>query len=67
MKTMKKIWYASCFDRFFLGILIGIELLMSFTSLGYIHIPPISITIAYIPILAAGCLYGPAQIGRAHV
>ncbi|MCI9676385.1 MAG: diguanylate cyclase [Lachnospiraceae bacterium] len=61
MKTMKKIWYASCFDRFFLGILIGIELLMSFTSLGYIHIPPISITIAYIPILAAGCLYGPAQ------
>lgn len=34
---------------------------MSFTFLGYIHIPPISITIAYLPVLIAGCLLGPAQ------
>ena len=34
---------------------------MSFTFLGYIHIPPISITIAYIPILIAGCFLGVGQ------
>ncbi len=51
----------SCFDRYFFGILVAVELFMSFTSLGYIHIPPISITTAYIPIVIAGCLLGPAQ------
>lgn len=61
MKKMNIVWYNSCFDRYSFGILIAIELLMSFTFLGYIHIPPISITIAYIPIVAAGCLFGPAQ------
>ncbi len=59
MKITKKIWGDSCFDRYFLVILIAIELLMSFTFLGYIHIPPISVTIAYLPILVAGCLFGP--------
>ena len=61
MKIAKKIWGDSCFDRYFLGILIAIELLMSFTFLGYIHIPPISVTIAYLPILVAGCLFGPVH------
>ena len=42
-------------------LLIAIEFLMSFTFLGYIHIPPISITIAYIPILIAGCFLGIGQ------
>ena len=42
-------------------LLIAIEFLMSFTFLGYIHIPPISITIAYIPILIAGCFLGVGQ------
>ena len=51
----------SCFDRYFFGILIAVELLMSFTFLGYIHLPPISVTIAYLPILVAGCLFHPAQ------
>lgn len=51
----------SCFDRYFFGILVAVEIFMSFTSLGYIHIPPISITTAYIPILMAGCLLGPVQ------
>ncbi len=59
MNIVKKWWGESCFDRYFLGILIAIELLMSFTFLGFIHIPPISITIAYLPVLVAGCLFGP--------
>lgn len=42
-------------------LLIAIEFLMSFTFLDYIHIPPISITIAYIPILIAGCFLGIGQ------
>lgn len=61
MKQLKKMWGDSCFDRYFFGILISIELLMSFTFLGYIHIPPISITIAYLPILITASLYSPAQ------
>lgn len=61
MKIIEKLWGSSCFDRYFLGVLIAIELLMSFTSLGYIHIPPISVTIAYLPILVAGCLLGTVQ------
>ena len=40
-------------------ILIAIELLMSFSFLGYFHVEPISITFAYIPVLLAGCLLGP--------
>ncbi len=39
-------------------LLIAVELLMSFTFLGYIHIPPISITYAYLPIIIAGCFIG---------
>lgn len=42
-------------------LLIAIECLMSFTFLGYIHVPPISITYAYIPILVAGCFLGVWQ------
>ena len=61
MKIIKKLWTDSCFDRYALELLIAIELLLSFTFLGYIHIPPISITTAYIPILIAGCLFGPAE------
>lgn len=61
MRVLKKLWGNSCFDRCFFGVFIALELLMSFTFLGYIHIPPISVTIAYLPILAAGCLFGPAH------
>ena len=39
-------------------MLIALELLMAFTSLGYIHVPPISIALAYIPILLTGALCG---------
>ncbi|MCI9173442.1 MAG: diguanylate cyclase [Lachnospiraceae bacterium] len=61
MNATKKLWGESCFDRYCFWILIAVELLMSFTFLGFIHIPPISITIAYLPVLAAGCLFGPVQ------
>ncbi len=61
MKITKKMKDNYCFERYSFGILIAIELLMSFTSLGYIHISPISVTIAYLPILVAGCLFGPIQ------
>lgn len=57
----KRLWGNSHFDRYLFGIFLAVELLMSFTFLGYIHIPPISITIAYLPVLAAGCFLGPAQ------
>ena len=61
MRKNKKIWNDSCFERYSFGLLIAIELLMSFTNLGYIHVPPISVTTAYIPIFIAACLYGPRQ------
>lgn len=61
MKTVKKLWDEACFDRYIFIGLAAIELLMSFTFLGYIHIPPISVTIAYLPILVAGCLFGPVE------
>ena len=34
---------------------------MSFTFLGYFHFPPISITIAYLPVIIAACVFGPRQ------
>lgn len=49
------------FQGHLLASLIAIELLMSFSFLGYIHIQPISVTFAYIPVLLAGCLIGPAS------
>lgn len=51
----------ACFDRYLLGILIALELFMSFTFLGYIHIEPISITISYIPVVIAACILGPME------
>ena len=51
----------SMFDLYIFIIIIAAELLMSFTFLGYIHIPPVSITFAYIPILIAAASLGTAQ------
>ncbi|MGI6007329.1 MAG: ECF transporter S component [Ruminococcus sp.] len=45
-------------NKYLLWGLIAVELLMSFSFLGYIHIEPISITIVYIPVLLAGCFSG---------
>ncbi len=49
------------FQRYAFGVLLALEVLMSFTFLGYIHIPPISITLAYIPVVAAACLFGVGE------
>lgn len=48
-------------DRYVLGALLAIELLMSFSFLGYFHVEPISVTIAYLPVLLAGALLGPME------
>lgn len=58
---MKRLLSRSSFDRYSFGILLAIEVLMSFTFLGYIHFPPVSITIAYIPIIIAACLFGTVE------
>lgn len=49
----------SSFELYVFGMLLALELIMSFTFLGYIHLDPISITTAYIPIVVAGCLFDP--------
>ena len=46
---------------YLLGTLVALELVMSFSFLGYVHMEPISITIAYIPVLLAGALMGPLE------
>lgn len=58
-------WKKRRFERYIFEVLIAIEVIMSFTFLGYVHIPPISIATAYIPIVIAGCLFGPAESGMA--
>ncbi len=58
---MNKLLGKSSFNSYAFAVLLAIEVLMSFTFLGYIHIPPVSITIAYIPIIVAACIFGPWQ------
>ena len=58
MKTKRKHYK---FDRYIFEILLAMEVIMSFTFLGYIHIPPISITTAYIPIVVSASLFGPVE------
>ena len=55
------LWQSGAIRWYLLGTLIAVELLMSFSFLGYFHVEPISITVAYIPVLAAGALLGPAD------
>ena len=47
--------------RYLLAAVVAAELFMSFSFLGYIHIEPLSITMVYIPVLAAGVLLGPKE------
>ncbi len=58
MRTGRKL---SSFDVYVFVVLAAAELLMSFTFLGYIHVPPVSVTFAYVPILIAACLLGTVQ------
>ena len=41
--------------------LVSVEMLMSFSYFGYIHIEPVSVTVAYFPVLLAGALLGPGD------
>lgn len=56
MKTLSR--REKTIRRYLLVILIAVELLMSFSFLGYVHVEPISLTTAYIPVLLAGALVG---------
>ena len=49
------------YSGYLLWILIAVELFMSFSFLGYVHIKPISITFVYIPVLIAGCILGAKE------
>ena len=49
------------FEKYVFWLLIAVQLIMSFTFLGYIHVPPISVTTAFIPIVAAACLFGTRE------
>lgn len=46
-------------NMYILAILIAVELFMSFSFFGYVHIKPLSLTFVYIPVLVAGCMLGP--------
>lgn len=58
---MRKFFGSSSFARDSFYILLAVEVLMSFTFLGYFHFPPISITIAYLPVIIAACVFGTRQ------
>ena len=58
---MTTTWETHKFEHYIFGLLLAVEVIMSFTFLGYMHIPPISITTAYIPIVITACLFGPAE------
>ena len=58
---MQKYKESHRFERYILGLLLAVELILSFTFLGYVHIPPISLTTAYIPIVVCACLFGPGE------
>ena len=47
-------WKHLKFEKYVFVLLLAIELIMSFTFLGFIHIDPISFTTAYIPDRSCG-------------
>ena len=52
-------WKNARFESYVFLILLSVEMIMSFTFLGYLHIPPVSVTTAYIPIVVIACLFEP--------
>ena len=62
---MNTTWETHKFEHYIFSLLLAVEVIMSFTFLGYVHIPPISITTAYIPIIITACLFGPAEASLA--
>lgn len=61
LRFMERTYKENPIQNCLLAGIIAIELLMSFSFLGYLHIKPISITFAYIPVLLAGCILGPVS------
>ncbi|MEG1781761.1 MAG: ECF transporter S component [Oscillospiraceae bacterium] len=43
-----------------MSLLLALELILSFTPLGFILIPPVAITLLHIPVIIAAILLGPA-------
>ncbi|MBN2221788.1 MAG: ECF transporter S component [Vallitaleaceae bacterium] len=41
------------------GMMLAITLILTFTPLGFIQVPPISITIMHLPVIIAGVIAGP--------
>ncbi len=60
-KKLDSLYQRGSVRWYLLGVLVALELLMSFSFFGYLHVEPISITIAYIPVLLAGALLGPVD------
>ncbi len=58
---MKNWWKNFKFERYIFGILLAVEIIMSFTFLGYVHVPPISITTAYFPVIITAALFGTGE------
>ena len=76
MKANKNLQQELPLRGYLLAALTAIELLMSFSFLGYFHVEPISITIAFIPVLLAGCTAeeqpsqatnSPSESSSAHI
>lgn len=61
MKTLSNFYKNNYMSLYLLIALTAVECLMSFSFLGYVHIEPISVTIAYVPVLLAGALGGLAE------
>ncbi len=49
------------YNRYLFWIMIALELFMSFSFLGYVHIEPMSLTFVYIPVMVTGCILGPKE------
>ncbi|MEG1931777.1 MAG: ECF transporter S component [Pygmaiobacter sp.] len=44
-----------------MSLLIALELLLAFTPLGFIMVPPVAVTLLHIPVLVAAILMGPVS------
>ncbi len=43
------------------GLMLALTLILTFTPLGFIQVPPISITIMHLPVIIAGIIAGPVS------
>lgn len=59
MKFNKRNYWNGKYGTFI--ILLALEIVLAFSSLGYIVIPPISVTSVHIPVLLCAMLFGPVE------